>query len=99
MLGPTYAIAVKLVNCLGRFALKWGIFRIMKDGPINPMVRYLNSLRTQQEGANPTYVYETRGEFLEQLRREYADFPSDPELHAPTTLDELATAISDSSVG
>ena len=65
---------------------------------INPMVKYLNSLRTQQEGANATYVYETRSEFLDQIRKEYSWFPSDEQLHVATALDGLAGQIAANSL-
>jgi hypothetical protein len=70
----------------------------MEQRMINPMVKYLNSLRTQQEGANATYVYETRSEFLDQIRKEYSWFPSDEQLHVATALDDLAGQIAANSL-
>ena len=59
----------------------------------NPMVDYLNSLRTQQADGNPSYVYETRQAFLEQLRAGWPWFPSTEELHVPSQLDGLVDAL------
>ncbi|WP_437733220.1 hypothetical protein [Sorangium sp. So ce1335] len=58
-----------------------------------PMVEYLNSLRTQEREANPTYVYENRRDFLDALRATYPWFPPDEALHVRTRLDALATAL------
>ncbi len=57
------------------------------------MVDYLNSLRTQQADGNPSYVYETRQAFLEQLRACWPWVPSTEELHVPSRLDGLVKAL------
>lgn len=57
---------------------------------VNPMVEYVNSLRTQEHGANPSYVYENRKPFLDQLRAGAAWFPNDDNLYVRTKLDDLA---------
>ena len=36
----------------------------------HPMVEYLNSLRTQQQDSNSTYIHEARREFLLSLKRQ-----------------------------
>ena len=59
----------------------------------NPMADYLNSLRTQQADGNPSYVYETRQAFLEQLRKRWPWFPSTEQLHVPSWLDGLVHAL------
>jgi len=59
----------------------------------NPMVDYLNSLRTQQADGNPSYVYETRQAFLEQLRNRWPWFPSTEQLHVRSQLDELVNGL------
>jgi len=64
----------------------------------HPFVEYLNSLRTQEHGANPSFVHENRKIFLEQLRATAAWFPSDDDLHVPTRLDGLASALTEGSV-
>ena len=46
---------------------------------VNPMVEYVNSLRTQERGANPSYVYENRKPFLDRLRAGASWFPNDDE--------------------
>jgi hypothetical protein len=53
------------------------------------MVEYVNSLRTQEHGANPSYVYENRKPFLDQLRAGAAWFPNDDALYVRTKLDDL----------
>jgi hypothetical protein len=58
------------------------------------MVEYVNSLRTQEHGANPTYVYENRKPFLDQLRAGAAWFPNDDELYVRTKLDDLVDDLS-----
>jgi hypothetical protein len=55
------------------------------------MVDYLNSLRTQQQETNATYVHEARQEFLRSLRQRASWFPEEEALHAPTRLDQLAS--------
>lgn len=55
----------------------------------NPVVQYLNSLRTQQQGSNPSYVEENRRVYLDRLRAEHPWFPRDSQLHVSTRLDEL----------
>jgi hypothetical protein len=57
------------------------------------MVDYLNSLRTQQADGNPSYVYESRQAFLEQLRARWPWFPSTEELHVASRLDEMVNAL------
>jgi hypothetical protein len=59
----------------------------------NPMVDYLNSLRTQQADSNPSYVYETRQAFLEQLRVHWPWVPTAEELHVPSRLDGLVKSL------
>ena len=61
--------------------------------PDHPMVQYLNSLRTQEEGANPTYVEENRRVFVERLRDRSTWFPKDTDLQIETKLDRLVAAI------
>ncbi|MFY3743296.1 hypothetical protein ACOQFB_05265 [Anaeromyxobacter sp. Red801] len=63
--------------------------------PVNPMVEYLNSLRTQEQGANASYIHEQRAAFLEGLRAENPWFPPDSDLHVATKLDALGTAMRD----
>lgn len=64
----------------------------------NPMVEYIASLRTQNQGANPSYVQETRGAFLTQLREQAAGaFPEEADLHVRSGLDALVDAIVDGS--
>jgi hypothetical protein len=57
------------------------------------MVDYLNSLRTQQADGNPSYVYETRQAFLEQLRARWPWVPGTEELHVPSRLDGLVNTL------
>src|SRR5881396_913763 len=61
--------------------------------PDHPMVQYLNSLRTQEEGSNPTYVEENRRVFLDLLKEQFPWFPSDKALRIGTRLDRLVNAI------
>ena len=61
--------------------------------PSNPTVEYLNSLRTQEHGTNPSYVDENRRAFLDQLRAAHEWFPSDEALHISTRLDDLVDSI------
>jgi hypothetical protein len=63
----------------------------------NPIVEYLNSLRTQERDANATYVHEQRAAFLSQLRAAHPWFPADSELLVPTRLDGLGDALRDRS--
>lgn len=62
----------------------------MTDATVNPMVEYLQSLRTQAREANPTYVHENRKAFLDGLRSQWPSFPPEEELHARTPVDVLA---------
>ena len=55
----------------------------------NPMVEYLNSLRTQQQGSNASYIYEARSDFLSSLRQKSPWFPDENELYVRTRLDAL----------
>jgi hypothetical protein len=59
----------------------------------NPMVEYLNSLRTQQQSSNATYVHEARRDFLRSLQREATWFPDEDQLQVRTRLDALADDI------
>lgn len=59
----------------------------------NPMVEYLNSLRTQQQSSNATYIHEARHEFLLSLKREAPWFPDENELYVRTRLDALVDDI------
>lgn len=61
---------------------------------INPMVEYLNSLRTQQQESNATYVHEARREFVRELRATAPWFPEESQLHVRTKLDQLAVDLS-----
>jgi hypothetical protein len=56
---------------------------------INPMVEYLNSLRTQQQGSNSTYIHEARRDFLSSLQRTFPWFPDENQLYVRTRLDVL----------
>jgi hypothetical protein len=62
------------------------------------MVLYLNSLRTQNHGGNPSYVHETRQAFLDQLRARWDWFPRTEELYVESKLDALVKAIDDGRV-
>ena len=55
----------------------------------NPMVEYLNSLRTQQQGSNSTYIHEARRDFLSSLQRDAPWFPDENQLYVRTKLDVL----------
>jgi hypothetical protein len=55
----------------------------------NPMVEYLNSLRTQQQGSNSSYIHEARRDFLSSLQREFSWFPDESQLYVRTQLDSL----------
>jgi hypothetical protein len=59
----------------------------------NPLVRYLNSLRTQSDQSNPSYIEENRRPFLERLRAEAPWFPTPDDLHVETRLDALVDAM------
>lgn len=61
----------------------------------HPMVEYLNSLRTQEQGGNASYIHEQRSVFLKGLRDQYPWFPTDAELHVSTRLDALGAAMLD----
>lgn len=63
----------------------------------HPMVDYLNSLRTQERGANPTYVHENRATFLASLRRDHPWFPEDGDLQISTKLDGLVSNLASAS--
>lgn len=56
---------------------------------VNPMVEYVNSLRTQERGANPSFVHENRKPFLDQLRARASWFPADDALYVRTQLDDF----------
>jgi hypothetical protein len=56
---------------------------------VNPMVEYLNSLRTQQQGSNSTYIHEARRDFLSSLRGKFPWFPDENDLYVRTRLDAL----------
>lgn len=56
---------------------------------INPMVEYLNSLRTQQQGTNSTYIHEARRDFLSSLQQKFPWFPDENKLYVRTRLDAL----------
>jgi hypothetical protein len=56
----------------------------------NPMVEYLNSLRTQQQSSNSTYIHEARRDFLLSLQRDAPWFPDENRLQVRTRLDTLA---------
>jgi hypothetical protein len=60
---------------------------------VNPMVEYVNSLRTQEHGANPSYVHENRKPFLDKLRANAPWFPDDDALYVRTKLDDLVDDI------
>lgn len=70
------------------------------DSPyaINPMVEYLNSLRTQQQETSATYVHEARGGFVRNLRAISPWFPDESRLHVTTRLDDLANDLSSGKV-
>jgi len=53
------------------------------------MVKYLNSLRTQQQGSNSTYIHEARRDFLSSLQRDSPWFPDENHLYIRTRLDAL----------
>jgi hypothetical protein len=59
------------------------------SAPPNPMVDYLNSLRTQQQGSNSTYIHEARRDFLASLRKTSPWFPEEKQLYVRTRLDAL----------
>jgi hypothetical protein len=61
----------------------------------HPMVEYLNSLRTQEHGANPSFVHENRKVFLDRLRASASWFPNDEALHVRTRLDDLIDRLAD----
>jgi hypothetical protein len=56
---------------------------------VNPMVEYLNSLRTQQQGSNSTYIHEARRDFLASLKQKSPWFPDENDLYVRTRLDAL----------
>jgi len=64
---------------------------------IHPMVEYLNSLRTQEHGANPSFVHENRKVFLDRLRAVASWFPNDETLYVRTRLDDLVDRLADVS--
>jgi hypothetical protein len=61
----------------------------------NPVVEYLNSLRTQQQSSNATYIHEARSDFLRSLRRRAPWFPDEKGLHVRTQLDVLIDHLSE----
>jgi hypothetical protein len=62
------------------------------------MVEYLNSLRTQQQGSNSTYIHEARRDFLLALKREAPWFPDENQLYVRTRLDKLVDNLSDGTL-
>jgi predicted ATP-dependent serine protease len=71
-----------------------GVMEIVK----NPMVEYLNSLRTQQQSSNATYVHEARRDFLLSLQQEAPWFPDEDQLQVRTRLDALADDIANGAL-
>ena len=59
------------------------------NATLNPMVEDLNSLRTQQQGSNSTYIHEARRDFLSTLKRRASWFPDEHQLYVRTRLDAL----------
>jgi len=59
------------------------------DAVVNAMVEYLNSLRTQQQTSNSTYIHEARRDFLQFLQRAAPWFPDEKRLQVRTRLDFL----------
>jgi hypothetical protein len=59
----------------------------------NPLVDYLNSLRTQDGASNPNYVEENRSDYLERLRAEHPWFPSESQLRVETRITALVGAM------
>jgi hypothetical protein len=57
------------------------------------MVEYLNSLRTQQQNSNSSYIYEGRHDFLRSLREQAPWFPDEERLYVRTQLDTLVEDI------
>jgi hypothetical protein len=57
------------------------------------MVEYLNSLRTQQDSFNSTYIHEARHDFLLSLKRDAPWFPDESQLYVRTRLDALVDDI------
>src|SRR5258707_13129027 len=55
----------------------------------NPMVEYLNSLRTQQQNSNSTYIHEALSDFILSLQRQAPWFPDENHLYVRTRLDAL----------
>jgi hypothetical protein len=55
----------------------------------NPMVEYLNSLRTQRHGSNSTYIHEARHDFVSSLQLKSPWFPKESQLYVRTQLDTL----------
>lgn len=60
----------------------------------NPLVDYLNSLRTQDGASNPNYVEENRPDYLKRLRAEHQWFPSEAKLRVRTKISSLVAAMS-----
>lgn len=60
----------------------------------NPLVDYLNSLRTQDGASNPNYVEENRPDYLQRLRAEYPWFPTEAQLRVRTKISSLVAAMS-----
>jgi hypothetical protein len=60
---------------------------------MNPLVDYLNSLRTQDGATNPNYVEENRPEYLARVRAAYPWFPSDEDLRVSTRIANLVAAM------
>src|SRR4029453_5905586 len=55
----------------------------------SPVVEYLSSLRTQQQGSNSTYIHEAPRDFLAALRQTAPWFPDETKLYVRTRLDTL----------
>lgn len=60
---------------------------------MNPIVEYINSLRTQSHDADPNYVEENRAESLARLRVNHPWFPADEVLRVPTHISVLIEAM------
>lgn len=59
---------------------------------VNPLVDYLNSLRTQG-GSDPNYVEENRSDYLERLRAQHPWFPTEAQLRVKTRISALVDAM------
>lgn len=61
---------------------------------LNPLVDYLNSLRTQDGASNPNYVEENRPDYLQRLQVEHPWFPTEAQLRVWTKISSLVAAMS-----